>query len=85
MCFTDMVQLDTEPLINYKLGEVFKIFVMSVIVINMLWILLGSAPTIKAFLRRRRFRKDLPTLIAKRMEEREVKTQIAHDQLKDKL
>ena len=85
MCFTDMVQLDTEPLINYKLGEVFKIFAMTVIVINLLVILAGMAPTIKAFLRRRKFRKDLPTLIARRMQEREAKTNMANENLKGKL
>lgn len=85
MCFTDMVKIDTEPLINYKLGEAFKIFAMAVIIINLLVILFGLAPTFKAYLRRRKFRKDLPTLIARRMQEREAKTQMVNENLKGKL
>lgn len=85
MCFTDMVKLDTEPLINYKLGEAFKIFVMIVIVINLLTILIGIAPTIKAFLRRQKFRKNLPSLIKERMREREAITEKNNANLRGKL
>ena len=52
MCFTDMVQLDTEPLINYKLGEVFKIFAMIVILVNLIVVVWGMIPTLKAHLRK---------------------------------
>ena len=85
MCFTDMVQLDTEPLINYKLGEVFKIFAMIVILVNLIVVVWGMIPTLKAHLRKQKFRKELPILIAHRMKEREEKTQIANDHLKEKL
>ena len=74
MCFTDMVKLDTEPLINYKLGQSFKFFTMIVIIINLGAITYGMIPPVKAFLRRQKFRKALPALIAQRMKEREHNT-----------
>lgn len=72
-------------MINYKLGEAFKLFVMIVIIINLAFVIFGLAPTLKAFLRRQKFKKTLPQLIAQRMREREEKTVIANEHLRDKL
>ena len=67
MCFTDMVQLDTEPLINYKLGESFKIFTLFVILANLSAVAIGLIHPVRTYLRRRHFKKMLPVLIAQRM------------------
>ena len=63
MCFTDMVQLDTEPLINYKLGESFKVFTLLVILINLVCIGVGLAHPVRLHLKKRNFKKMLPALI----------------------
>lgn len=72
ICFTDMVKLDTEPLINYKIGESFKLFAMFVIIINLLTISTSMIHPIKSYLRKRSFRNELPKLISERMIEREA-------------
>ena len=67
MCFTDMVQLDTEPLINYKLGESFKIFIMFTIVLNLFVVSVGMIQPVKHYLRKQKFRKMVPKLIKLRI------------------
>ena len=52
MCFTDMVKLDTEPLINYKLGESFKVFAMFTFIVNLVAVIFGMVPKVKTFLKR---------------------------------
>ena len=72
MCFTDMVQLNTEPLINYKLGESFKFFTLFAILVNLMGIGFGLIYPVRLYLRRRHFKKELPALIDQRMKEREA-------------
>jgi len=85
MCFSDMVQLTTEPLINYKLGESFKIFVSFVIVFNLVVFGHSLVGPVRTYLKRRKFRKALPNLIEQRMKQREGDTKKANAALQNKI
>ena len=85
MCFSDMVQLTTEPLINYKLGESFKIFASIVVVVNLVVFGHSLVGPVRAYLKRRKFRKALPSLIEQRMKQREGDTQKANAALQNKI
>ena len=82
MCFTDMIKLDTEPLINYKLGESFKYFAIFTIVVNLVLITSGMVYPVKHFIRKERFRLMVPKLIEARIKERELLTQQKNRDLK---
>lgn len=85
MCFTDMVQLDTEPFINYKLGQSFKYLATFMIFVNLFAITVGMIRPVKHYLRKERFRKLVPTLIEQRMKERDEITRKAHEELEGKI
>ena len=69
-----MVQVTTEPKINYLIGESFKFFATVVILVNFAVFGYSLAQPVKIYLKRRQFRVLLPQLIEQRMKERNVLT-----------
>jgi len=85
MCFTDMVNLDTEPFINYKLGQSFKFLATFMIFVNLFGIAVGMIRPVKHYMRKEKFRKLVPALIEQRMRERDEITKRANEELEGKI
>ena len=85
MCFTDMVNMDTEPFINYKLGQSFKFLATFMIFVNLFGITVGMIRPVKHYMRKEKFRKLVPALIEQRMRERDEITRRANEELEGKI